>query len=177
MPWRRGDRIRRPSSRRDAKKKTIGIPFSEALTPATRPAALPTGASFAPLTSTRSKCIRSETTPISLFQYTKCLLPSAIREVKSAAGFASRADQKRTLQARERELANLEARRRSLAALLAADERQYKAELDALTETPEQARARLMAKAQGLKDARENARAALAQEKLTQRMRFVPPFV
>jgi hypothetical protein len=99
-------------------------------------------------------------------------LPTS-REVKSAAGFASRADQKRTREARERELANLEARRRSLAALLAADERQYKTELDALAETPEQARARLMAKAQGLKDARENARAALAQEKLTQRMRFV----
>lgn len=106
------------------------------------------------------------------FQCKFLLLPRN-REVKSAAGFASRADQKRTREARERELANLEARRRSLAALLAADERQYKTELDALAETPEQARARLMAKAQGLKDARENARAALAQEKLTQRMRYV----
>jgi hypothetical protein len=99
-------------------------------------------------------------------------ISASAREIKSQGAYIAKQNEKRSKDARAKELANLEARRRNLAALLAADERQYRVELDQLAETPEQARARLMAKAKSLKDARESARSQLAQEKLTQQLRY-----
>lgn len=99
-------------------------------------------------------------------------LLTCYREIKSQAAYIAKQSEKRTKDARAQELANVQARRGRLAALLAADEREYRVELDALAETPAQARARLMAKATALKEAREAARSQLAQEKLSQQIRY-----
>ena len=79
-------------------------------------------------------------------------------EMKTDAAISAARVQQRYEQIRQMDAQAVENRRARLAAMLAAEQRMFEQQLDALEETPEQAKQRMIARAKELKEKRENER-------------------
>lgn len=97
---------------------------------------------------------------------------TATWEMKTDAAIGAARVQQRFEQIRQMDAAAVEARRRRLGAMLAAEQAGFEAQLDALDETPEQAKARMIARATELKDKREAERQAYVSSQLERQWRL-----
>lgn len=97
---------------------------------------------------------------------------TATWEMKTDAAIGAARVQQRFEQIRQMDAATVEARRRRLGAMLAAEQAGFEAQLDALDETPEQAKARMIARATELKDKREAERQAYVSSQLERQWRL-----
>jgi hypothetical protein len=92
-------------------------------------------------------------------------------QTTSLANANRKATQRELLASQQAEQEQLDARRQKLASLLAEDTARERQQLNALQETPEQRRARLIERAQQLKERREAARRQFVEEQERRRFR------
>ena len=93
-------------------------------------------------------------------------------EMKTDAAISAARVQQRYEQIRQMDAQAVENRRARLAAMLAAEQRMFEQQLDALEETPEQAKQRMIARAKELKEKRENERQEYVKEQLERQWRL-----